>query len=52
MKMDNSIRHEMWKWRAKVLRKVASENRSNLMIRKMQLKLARSIERDLQEGRL
>ena len=50
--MDSALRHATWEWRAKVLKKAAAENRSNLKIRKMQLKLARSIERDLQEGRL
>lgn len=50
--MDSALRRANWEWRAKVLRKAAVENKSNLTIRKMQLKLARSIEKDLQEGRL
>lgn len=50
--MDSTLKHATWEWRAKVLKKAAAENRFNLTIRKMQLKLARSIEKDLQEGGL
>lgn len=50
--MDDVIRHETWKWRVDVLKKAASNNRCNLKIRKMQYALARSIEKDLKEGRL
>ena len=46
------MNNAMWEWRAKMLKKLAFENRSNLTIRKMQIALARDIERDLKEGRL
>lgn len=46
------MNNAMWEWRAKVLKRAAFANRSNLTIRKMQIALARDIERDLKEGRL
>lgn len=51
-KMDDLLRHMTWEWRVGVLKKAARANRSNLLIRKTQLRLARDIERDLKEGRL
>lgn len=47
--MINESNRAMWEWRLSILKKLRTENRTNLEIRHMQTALIKEIEYDLGE---